>query len=398
MASLASNSLKLEKMEVGVETAWGTKGNNNYDIIDAAIAGIATLSTSGGTTTLDDAAYTNDDAKQAILVVTGTLTSNAIVVIPNASKLYRVVNETSGAYTVSVKTSSGTAIEVTQSSAAIIYCDGSNAIRFVGPITNYATGAPNTSSGAAASTVSVSPSGNLTSTNAQSALSELQGDIDSINTILSSGYQPLDSDLTAIAGLSSTKGNMVVGGASGWSALGIGTDGYALIADSASAPGMKWAALVPAGTVAIFYQSSAPTGWAISGSETNYALRLVTSGGGSATAGTGFTTVFAARTLTVGQMPTHVHNAQGSLSVTIPNDTHDHDMNSVWRQGGGTGSGGLQVYANNNTGTPLTMQTYSHNHGGAISVTGQTASNGSGDPIDFAVSYINVIKCAKSAY
>lgn len=62
-----------------------------------------------------------------------------------------------------------------------------------------------------------------------------------------SGYgitdaQPLDSDLTAIAALSPTKGNIMVGNGSAWVALGVGTDNYVLTADAAQASGLKWAA------------------------------------------------------------------------------------------------------------------------------------------------------------
>ena len=43
--------------------------------------------------------YTNDQAKKAVLDVTGALVSNATITIPNAAKVYRVLNRTSGAYT-----------------------------------------------------------------------------------------------------------------------------------------------------------------------------------------------------------------------------------------------------------------------------------------------------------
>ncbi len=51
-----------------------------------------------------------------------------------------------------------------------------------------------------AADIDVTPTGNIASSNVQAALVELQGDIDTIN----SGKQPIDSDLTAVAGLSST--------------------------------------------------------------------------------------------------------------------------------------------------------------------------------------------------
>ena len=53
-------------------------------------------------------------------------------------------------------------------------------------------------------------------------------------------YQPLDSDLTAIAALAPTKGNLMVGNGSAWVAVGVGTNGQVLEADSVQAAGLKW--------------------------------------------------------------------------------------------------------------------------------------------------------------
>ena len=53
-------------------------------------------------------------------------------------------------------------------------------------------------------------------------------------------YQPLDADLTTIAGLSRTKGDLLVGGATAWTDKAVGTNGQVLEADSAEADGLKW--------------------------------------------------------------------------------------------------------------------------------------------------------------
>lgn len=55
-------------------------------------------------------------------------------------------------------------------------------------------------------------------------------------------YQAKDQDLTDIAGLTRTKGDLIVGGASAWLDLAVGTNGYVLTADSGETPGVKWAA------------------------------------------------------------------------------------------------------------------------------------------------------------
>jgi hypothetical protein len=58
-----------------------------------------------------------------------------------------------------------------------------------------------------------------------------------------STYQPLDADLTTLAGLTVAKGAFIVGnGTPAWSVLSVGTNDYMLVADSAQAAGVKWAA------------------------------------------------------------------------------------------------------------------------------------------------------------
>lgn len=57
---------------------------------------------------------------------TGLLTNNVEVVVPNTVQQYWVDNATTGAYTVGLKTSGGTAVTVTQGARSILYCDASS--------------------------------------------------------------------------------------------------------------------------------------------------------------------------------------------------------------------------------------------------------------------------------
>ena len=398
MASSTSTRLKLELMADGEnDTTWGGKNNTNLEIMEAALAGTTSVATTGGTYVLADVDYTDDEAKRCILDVTGTLSSNAIIEIPNRSKTYKVFNRTTGAYTVSVKTNAGSAIAVTQASSVEVWCDASDTVRFIGPITDFTTGAPNTSSGAAASSVSVVPTGDLTSSNVQSALVELQGDIDTIESDLSSNYQPLDADLTTISGLTATKGNLMAGTGS-WGALGVGTDGYTLVADSGEAAGMKWASVMPAGTGQLFYQASAPTGWTAV-AQNDKALRVVSAAGTGGTAGgtTAFSTVLADRTITEAQLPVHTHGHGGMTGTAASAGSHTHKQ-----RGSGLcqtdNSGTTNAQKDNNT-----EDNYSTSSGGAHTHTvtltgGTTGSTGSGSTIDFAIQYCDVIIATKDAY
>jgi hypothetical protein len=59
---------------------------------------------------------------------------------------------------------------------------------------------------------------------------------------IGSNVQAWDADLDTLAGLSKTKGNLIVADGSGWLAMGVGTNGHVLTADSAETSGVKWAA------------------------------------------------------------------------------------------------------------------------------------------------------------
>ena len=66
---------------------------------------------------------------------------------------------------------------------------------------------------------------------------------------IGSDVQAYDADLAAIAALSPTKGNLLVGNGSAWVALGVGTNDHVLTADSAESSGVKWAAAAGGGSI-----------------------------------------------------------------------------------------------------------------------------------------------------
>jgi microcystin-dependent protein len=255
MASTAATVLRQELMTASEnDGTWGPKTNINLQILEAAAGcGETEISTTSGTVTLTNVDYTNDQAKKRVLRCTGTLVGNLILVVPNAKKTYLLINATAGAFTVSIKTSSGTAKTVTQTTSAELYCDGSNAITFVTPQCNPTTGAPADASGAAASSVSVTPTGNLAATNVQAALAELQTDIDN--------RQPLSAELTAIDNVTPTKGTIYAGNGSAPAALAVGANYTTPIADSAESTGLRYAFVQPIGVILPYGGTSAPTGW-----------------------------------------------------------------------------------------------------------------------------------------
>jgi|SRR5882762_628742 len=70
-----------------------------------------------------------DDTYSNIMEFTGILTANINVVIATITKQFTVFNNTTGAFTLTVKTATGTGIAVGQGKRAILYCDGTNVVR-----------------------------------------------------------------------------------------------------------------------------------------------------------------------------------------------------------------------------------------------------------------------------
>lgn len=127
MASTYSDLLRLEKQANGEnDSTWGDKMNVVLELIEDAITGMATISTTGGTTTLSANNSSSDQARMAVIKVTGVLISNATLVIPATVKQYVIWNATTGAFTVTLKTSGGVGAAITQGEKVIALCDGTD--------------------------------------------------------------------------------------------------------------------------------------------------------------------------------------------------------------------------------------------------------------------------------
>jgi hypothetical protein len=133
MASSYSTDLKLEIMVTGENAGqWGDITNTNLVILQQAITGFESVglnATSGATLTFTNGALSN--GKNAVLNLTGTLTSSVSVIIPDGiEKTYIVNNATTGSFAVLFKTTSGTGATwaAADKSTKIIYSNGTNII------------------------------------------------------------------------------------------------------------------------------------------------------------------------------------------------------------------------------------------------------------------------------
>ena len=137
MASTFSD-LGIELMATGENAGtWGTKTNTNLQIVEKAIAGYVEKSIAGGaattalTITDGDTTESTSVARHAVIKLTGTITGNQIVTVPDSiEKVYIVVNGTSGAHTVQFKTASGTGVTfgTSDKSTKLVFSDGTNIV------------------------------------------------------------------------------------------------------------------------------------------------------------------------------------------------------------------------------------------------------------------------------
>ena len=134
MASTYTN-LGVEKMATGENAGtWGTKTNTNLEILEQIAGGYIAQSIAGGagTTTLSVSDGSTGAAMATkVIDLTGTITGNRIVTIPDGTEMqYVIKNSTSGSYTVQIKgasdSGSGYTFAATKKTTAIIYMDGSD--------------------------------------------------------------------------------------------------------------------------------------------------------------------------------------------------------------------------------------------------------------------------------
>lgn len=102
MASTFTANLNLEKPAVGEQNnTWGTTANSNYDLIDTWINGYLSKSVAGSSNvTLSASEYAHKT-----LILTGTLTGSIDLIFPAIEGFWHIYNNTSGAFTITIKVS-----------------------------------------------------------------------------------------------------------------------------------------------------------------------------------------------------------------------------------------------------------------------------------------------------
>jgi len=133
MASTYTTDLAIQLMATGENAGtWGQITNTNLVVIQQAIAGYQDISIAGGaqTTALVMTQNALANARNAVIKLSGTITGNQIVTVPNGiEKTWIVSNGTTGAFTVNFKyasTGTGQTWSTTDKGIKILYSDGTD--------------------------------------------------------------------------------------------------------------------------------------------------------------------------------------------------------------------------------------------------------------------------------
>ena len=347
MASTYS-TLKVELIGTGEQTGtWGTTTNDNLSVaLGEAITGSADVAFSSAdvTVTLTDSNGAQT-ARNLRLNLTGTSGGARQLILGSGcqiEKLYLINNGLADAVT--VKNTSGTGIAVPAGKSMFVYNNGTNVVEAV--------------------TASVTP---FAVASGGTGLATLTAN----NVLIGNGT----SNVTFVA--PGSTGNVLTSNGSTWTSAA--------------------AAAFDSGTVMLFAQTAAPTGWTKNSSTgDNSALRVVT--GNASTGGSqGFTTAFASQTPTGSVSITAVSGSAGSTTLStpqIPSHSHSIQYNAQGQVGPLRAA---EAYVDNNPSGSYNTNAAggggSHDHPFSFSSGSGTFT---GNAINLAVQYIDVIRATKN--
>jgi microcystin-dependent protein len=140
MASTFSPSLRIELIGDGDQSGiWGQTTNSNLGtIVEQAITGVVNIPMLDSNYTMTNFNGVSDESRNAVLVLTGTLTQQRNLIAPLVEKTYSIKNTTTGGFGVQVVGSSGTGVVIPNGQTIPVYCDGSNFYALVtGTATNF---------------------------------------------------------------------------------------------------------------------------------------------------------------------------------------------------------------------------------------------------------------------
>lgn len=129
MPSTFSTSLRLELIGAGEQAGnWNNTTNVNLGtLLEQAIAGTISISMTDADLTLSAGNGVSDQARNAVINLTGSLTATRNVIVPAVSKLYIFRNSTN--QSVIIKAATGTGVTIPSGLTSMVYWRGGNVIQ-----------------------------------------------------------------------------------------------------------------------------------------------------------------------------------------------------------------------------------------------------------------------------
>lgn len=341
------------------------------------------------------------------LVGLGTVAPAEALDIDNDGKIQFSASGT--ARTVISADASNSTIDVKDNRNFLVKTNGGTRVTVSGAGATTLAGALTVSSGGATIVGNSSITGTL---GVSSTLTAQNGLTVSAGGASVTGNSTVTGTLTATSTLTAQNGLTVSAGGAGITGTLTANNGVSVPSGGVNVTGTVTAttfsgawANIPSGTVMLFVQTAAPTGWTKSTTHDNKALRVV-SGSASSGGSVAFTSAFASQsvtgtnasyTLQTADIPSHTHTA------TVSDSGHTHNTYGyIGNFATGTaGSVGRVEYLTNGSSGANTTGTSSSNTTG-ISVSNSSTGGGgghthtfTGTAINLAVQYVDVIIATK---
>jgi hypothetical protein len=187
MASTYSTSLKLTLIGDGDQAGiWGQTTNTNLGtLVEQAITGVVSVDMADANYTLTSFNGVVDEARNAIIIATGTNNAIRDLIPPVVEKLYTIANNTTGGFAIRIIGASGTGVNIPNGATCLVYCDGTNFVNGLsGSIGNFTVNGTGTAT-------------NLIATSNVTATSFLLGNNATItNTLTSANVTATNSNAT----------------------------------------------------------------------------------------------------------------------------------------------------------------------------------------------------------
>lgn len=127
MASSYTTSLKIQQVGAGEQSGiWGSTTNTNWNLIEQAVAGVTSITMANSNYTLSSLNGVSDEARNMVIVASGTNSAVWQIVAPLVKKFYIINNSTSGGFAVTIGGATGSIVSIPNGTVGQVYCDGTN--------------------------------------------------------------------------------------------------------------------------------------------------------------------------------------------------------------------------------------------------------------------------------